>query len=309
VYLTAKEAAAVYKMKQYLPSELPSDLSNAISKYVDYSDQLSEFITEPNPSNDHRHLNRSRPYDLITGRSILSRSILSNFHDFPEPLKDPNGLQIPLSVNMMPFIFGDYGTIPENLKRYIPLIDVCVFNCPTEYKKVCYLTIDESFVKKEKSQRRPGLHVETIGVDIRSGYGTYYHFPPWWGGAYGGIFLGSNMDNSTAIYGSYVKDIEAIGPMGCIEHMRNTLDKQKLKYPKIVLEKGQLAWITDRTPHESLKIKEDGFRQFFRIVTSNVSIWYSKHSTPSPFGITPPISTKIIDIDKFEFLSLYKLNN
>lgn len=240
---------------------------------------------------------KSRSYELLSKRGFRED------YEFPSPIKDINGNSTPMSINMMPFIFGDNETIPENFKRYIPLINICLENCASEYKKICYLTIDESYLEKGKSHRRCGLHTETIGIDVKSGYGTFYDFPPWWGGAYGGIFFGSNMDNSTAIYDAYVKDIEVIGPLGCIEHMRNTLNT---KYSKIILKKNVLVWITDRTPHESLPVQEDGFRQFFRIVTSNVSFWYSKHSTPSPFGIKPPKETKIIDIDKFEYIKEYQ---
>ena len=55
-----------------------------------------------------------------------------------------------------------------------------------------------------------------------------------------------------------------------------------------------------RTPHESLPLKEATFRQFFRIVTSNVSLWYKDHSTPNPLGVEPdPEVTRTVVGDKF----------
>ena len=55
-----------------------------------------------------------------------------------------------------------------------------------------------------------------------------------------------------------------------------------------------------RTPHESLALKQSSFRQFFRLVTSQVSLWYSNHSTPNPLGVVPdPGVTRVVTGDKF----------
>ena len=69
-----------------------------------------------------------------------------------------------------------------------------------------------------------------------------------------------------------------------------------------------------RTPHESLPLKKGAFRQFFRLVTSQVvinslfiyllgskvSLWYADHSTPNPLGVLPdPDVTRIVTGDKF----------
>ena len=63
---------------------------------------------------------------------------------------------------------------------------------------------------------------------------------------------------------------------------------------------GQLYWLTDRTPHESLPLGKGTYRQFFRIVTSDVSLWYKDHSTANPLGVKPdPTITKIVVGDKF----------
>jgi hypothetical protein len=40
-------------------------------------------------------------------------------------------------------------------------------------------------------------------------------------------------------------------------------------------------------------------RQFFRLVTEGVNVWYAKHSTPNPLGIVPPDNVRIIEEDKF----------
>ena len=63
---------------------------------------------------------------------------------------------------------------------------------------------------------------------------------------------------------------------------------------------GQVYWITDKTPHESLPLKEKTMRQFFRIVTSEVSFWFRDPSTPNPLGVLPdPETSKLVTGDKF----------
>ena len=61
-----------------------------------------------------------------------------------------------------------------------------------------------------------------------------------------------------------------------------------------------MVWITDCTPHESLPLKAETSRQYFRLVTSEVSVWYADHSTPNPLGIKPPENVKIVHGNKFD---------
>ena len=86
------------------------------------------------------------------------------------------------------------------------------------------------------------------------------------------------------------------------------------------LQAGQMYWLTDRyriynvyevilsrlitfrTPHESLPLKEGAYRQFFRLVTSQVSFWYKDHSTPNPMGVEPDATiTRTLVGDKFSW--------
>ena len=88
---------------------------------------------------------------------------------------------------------------------------------------------------------------------------------------------------------------EAVGPLGDIEHLRWALPG-----PGQLLRPGQLYWLTDRTPHQSLPLQEAATRQFFRVVTAEVSLWYRDHSTASPLGVLPdPAITRIVAGDKF----------
>ncbi|KAI9359317.1 hypothetical protein DFJ73DRAFT_817841 [Zopfochytrium polystomum] len=61
-----------------------------------------------------------------------------------------------------------------------------------------------------------------------------------------------------------------------------------------------MIWMTDRTPHESVPIEVPGtFRQYFRLVTSQVSVWYEEHSTKNELGVVPPETVVIVKGDKF----------
>ncbi|KAH9106402.1 hypothetical protein AeMF1_017984 [Aphanomyces euteiches] len=219
--------------------------------------------------------------------------------EFPPP-NEIDGDPQPFHVNMMPFILGDERSLPESCRRYQPIILQCI-RCLgyNEEGKVNYLTIHEGWVEPDRSQRREGLHVEASGGDGFVDQNIEVH----WGGGYlvqnhlyGGIFMASTVAHSCGVWNVYVEDSRGIrGPFGDIEHLRSVLDEDTHGYRE--LEANELIWITDATPHESLPVKERTFRQFFRLVTNNVTYWYADHSTANPLGIQP--DAEIIHGDKF----------
>ena len=238
---------------------------------------------------------------------------------------DGRGISFPkpsnININMMPFILErDFKKcrLPDYLKSYWGhLILLCQFD-DDEIGKVCYLTIHESKVDKDCSQRRPGLHTERPGkLELRSGShdgrekgsgmtevqdNRIYHH---WGmgiGSYdknsfkikGGIFMASNVDDSCQVWDCQVMDDNLIGHLGDVEHLRSLLPESEM------MKANCIYWITDRTPHESLPLKKDTFRQYFRLVTSQVSLWFEEHSTENPLGVVPdPKITKIVKGSKF----------
>jgi len=114
----------------------------------------------------------------------------------------------------------------------------------------------------------------------------------------GGIYIASSAPDSTRAWNCKIvpqeDGSEVIGEHGDIEYLRHVLP------PGQVLQHDQVYWLTDRTPHESLPMLEGGYRQFFRLVTSNVSLWYQEHSTHNPLGVKPdPSITKVVMGDKF----------
>ena len=226
-----------------------------------------------------------------------------------------------ININMMPFILDKEFKncrLPNYLKDYwAVLISLCIFD-DKEIGKVCYLTIDERTVQEKYSQRRPGIHTERPGrLELRDdlipgtnrGQGNSHvqHFQVYhqWGigiGAYdkdsfkieGGIFMASNVANSCRIWDCQIMDDNCIGHLGDIEHLRSLLPESEVMKPNC------LYWLTDRTPHESLPLKKRTYRQFFRLVTSEVSLWFEEHSTKNPLGVVPdPKITKIVKGSKF----------
>ena len=99
---------------------------------------------------------------------------------------------------------------------------------------------------------------------------------------------------------------EVIGPMGDCKHLRELLPPWKSEQ----LRENMMYWLTDRTPHESLPLREDTYRQYFRVVTSEVSVWFEEHSTPNPLGVLPdPSKTKIVKGSKFFQVGSWELSN
>ena len=224
-----------------------------------------------------------------------------------------------ININMMPFIFARNFKdcrLPKYLKKYWKsMISRCMLD-DEQIGKVCYLTIQESEVKENYSQRRPGIHTERPGKvelrvgqfdDVDKGQGSamieaYRIYQHWGFGRYdkdtciirGGIFMASNVEDSCRVWDCQIMDDNCIGHLGDIEHLRSLLPESE------VMEPNCLYWLTDRTPHESLPLKNKTHRQFFRLVTSEVSLWFEEHSTKNPLGVVPdPKITKVVKGSKF----------
>ena len=245
---------------------------------------------------------------------------------FPEPTG--------ININMMPFIMDiekfETCQLPEYLRIYWERI---IQKCPLgldQLGKIGYLTIQESHVNKGGTQRRPGVHTERPGIvkfqqkqesqntkesgsietfakaprvsgngESLMGVGSF----GWGVGEHiieearlkGGIYMISNTNDSCKLYNCEIMNDNLIGELGDIEHLREFLPQGE------VMEKDTLYWFTDRTPHEALPLKEGSHRQFFRLVTSQVSLWYMDHSTKNPLGVVPDHEiTKIVKGSKFD---------
>mmetsp|Transcript_2436 Transcript_2436/g.3478 ORF Transcript_2436/g.3478 Transcript_2436/m.3478 type:complete len:89 (+) Transcript_2436:45-311(+) len=80
---------------------------------------------------------------------------------------------------------------------------------------------------------------------------------------------------------------------GNCEHLRNFIGSGNK------LETDQLVWMTNHTPHEAIPQEEDGFRQFFWVVTFQISLWFAQHSTPNP-NVPPSDSVTVVHHNKFD---------
>lgn len=169
----------------------------------------------------------------------------------------------------MPFILGNKESLPEYLQCYYDCIEHCPIDT-SEIGSVCYLTVHESFVKAQDTQRRGGLHIETPGR-ISSSSASSAAFTPGrehhWGGGHfyspdryeGGIYFASNIANTSILYNALInKNVPGIvDEHGTSEHLRRFVGTGTR------LEAGQLVWMTDRTPHEAVPQEQDGYRHSF----------------------------------------------
>mmetsp|Transcript_7564 Transcript_7564/g.19707 ORF Transcript_7564/g.19707 Transcript_7564/m.19707 type:complete len:372 (+) Transcript_7564:67-1182(+) len=216
-----------------------------------------------------------------------------------------------LRCNMMPIVLGRADTIPEEFRGYIPLLTACPI-ARRHWNKVGYLTVDESDVDPGRSQRRPGLHCEapTLGlspgatfaaddsatfrpITLAWGRGVFLKGPNRSGHFDGGLFMASTVDHSCRVFNCRPTDDAPRGLHGDLDDLRPLLPGG------FALNAGTLVWLTDQAPHESLPLPAKTHRQFFRLVTPNIDVWYVDHSTPNPLGVTPPEGVTILAGSKF----------
>ena len=178
---------------------------------------------------------------------------------------------------------GDKTSLPDDLQRYY---DPLIAKCPVstwELGKVCYLSITERNIEKGDTHR--GLHIEAPisesdflpGHRLRGRWGGYITPDEF----HGGIYMASSVSNSCAIWDAII-DREATDSHGGMDHLRPLLNSPYL------IPANELIWMTDRTPHQAMPQPETGYRQFFRLVTSDFNVWHAKDSTWNPKVPLPP---------------------
>jgi hypothetical protein len=99
----------------------------------------------------------------------------------------------------------------------------------------------------------------------------------------GGIFMGSSIDNSCKVWNNKIENCRDLGDC---EHLIDKLGEG------VVLNKNTLYWITDKTPHESLLLNKSYFRQFFRLVSKDIGVWFAFNSTKNPLGVSAKCEIK-----------------
>ena len=207
---------------------------------------------------------------------------------FPEPSD--------VDVNMLPFIMGDKYSLPEPLQKYYdPLIGKVPISFE-ELGKVCYFSITERYIVKGDTQRRGGLHIEAPVHECSFSPGDSFR-AEWGGGRLGcddfegGIFIASTVSDTCAVYDALIEQ-ETTDPHGGMEHLRPLLNAPYL------IPADELIWMTDRTPHQAMPQPNEGYRQFFRLVTSGLNVWHSQHCTANP-KVPLPAHVRVIDQSRF----------
>lgn len=241
-------------------------------------------------------------------------AVLNQGIEFPPPTMIPlgtfeNQTTENLHVNMMPIMITSKEMLAASLPRcchqYLPLIKKCLKRLDKKNRDpIAYLTLDERHVQSGESQRRGGLHVESPGIlplrptgsdgimpdaggnsNINGIYtpGAEHH----WGQGMmmrneticGGIFMASNVSDSCAVWNCHIHDPEGdvVGSHGDIRRLTDLLGP-----PCMQLAAGELVWMTDKTPHQSLPLRQNTHRQYFRLVTGKVTSWFADNSTANP---------------------------
>lgn len=273
--------------------------------------------------------------DTTESKEIPHGSVVESSECFRIKRLEPDLFPLPtgIDINMMPIDYDDLGTVPKYCRQYLPLIKACPvrfsrsggggsqwmlpYEADRRQRNIVYLTIQEGYVPVGASQRRTGLHIERPGL-LRHG-GKLHHTDEYaWGWGmgsigdfkarripkieelYDGIWMASTVSDTCRIYSRLVDDPEHVTDVfGGVEHKRDSMG------PGTMLKAGDLCWMTDRTPHESLPVTAPSddpdatvvHRSFFRLVVGQVSVWYSEHNTPNPTGLQP--GCPIIHSSKF----------
>jgi hypothetical protein len=201
-----------------------------------------------------------------------------------------------ISINMMPYSVGIYTSIPLKYRHYWEIIKKLSFHCKNG--DTAYLTINESWVEPDTTQRRPGIHTESPGMmkisnKIEERYWGRGAKKPYSTSYVGGICMTSNITDSCWVWPCQLQNMNEIVPAGGdIDHLREFLGKPE------AMKESEIWWITDGTPHESRPVSQRVYRQFVRVVGPELSVWFKDHSTENELGIQP--EAEIICGNKFE---------
>eukprot|EP00492_Amphilonche_elongata_P003983 TRINITY_DN4376_c0_g1_i2.p1 TRINITY_DN4376_c0_g1~~TRINITY_DN4376_c0_g1_i2.p1 ORF type:complete len:174 (+),score=8.89 TRINITY_DN4376_c0_g1_i2:48-569(+) len=167
---------------------------------------------------------------------------------------------------MMPFRWLEKESLPKEYHGYWPMLLQCKQYSNSPPNSVCYLTIHESEVSANSSQRRPGLHIDRPG-GLSIGGGNWIEV--YWGdgersarmGLEGGIFMANTVRGSCEVWDTCISSpMKCVWKHGDIEHLRQRCFLN-VKSEKLLA--NTLYWMTDRTPHESVPMKKGTYRQFF----------------------------------------------
>lgn len=186
-----------------------------------------------------------------------------------------------INCKMMPFIQGNSNSLPEQYKSYSDIIEENYL----EKGEVGYLTIDESFVKANSSQR--GYNCTGSNRNVHIEVGKINNINCWGGGGsgWGGrrttiledtteVLIANSLNNTCRVWNAIEKAYTKDGDLS------EYLDKYS-EETGVLLKSGELAKMSIFTPHECVIQTISAPRQFFRIVGKGV------HEREDYFTINP----------------------
>jgi len=196
----------------------------------------------------------------------MSFNIIGAGYKFPQP-RD-------IKINMMPFVQGDPESLPNGLESYWDFVQEYYL----DYGKKGFLTIDEGFVNAGSTQRGYGSDKRTLHTEACKS--LKWGSPPAWGsksvmgwGAWASnedvmlspelkVLIGNSIDDTCALW-----DAEEEPTLdGDLGHLADRYKRDQAH----LMAAGEIAEIGILTPHECIKQKRSGVRQFVRIVGEQV---------------------------------------
>lgn len=174
-----------------------------------------------------------------------------------------------IRVMMMPFRMEDVATLPDSLAGYRETVGRMV-GMARVHEGVGYLTADEAMVRAGEAHRRPGLHVDGLGV---------------WGGG-GGSWAAKGMLLTSSVVGcrGYAQDFS--GDLDSAQDNCEHLRPECLPSAEIVMQPSQVYWCGALTVHESMVMSADCRRQLVRLSMPSDAPWFEGY-TVNPNGILP----------------------
>lgn len=173
---------------------------------------------------------------------------------------------------MMPFIQGRADSLPAAYAGYGEVVET--FSLPGQEGQLGLITIDESFVEAGQSQRGYGagertIHTEACLSGKRLSWGPS-PFPTWGPSPYVcleegvRVMIANSIADTCMVWDVAVTDTT---PNGDLSARADEFPRETGR----LMGAGEVMEIGIFTPHEPIRQRENGNRQFFRIVGTGVT--------------------------------------